>query len=238
MYVQTLTFALMLSAPFPVGTDSLCSHVRLPASEWEQAVRLVEERRAVWHEVFKSLDADAVECEAVVFPELLRYNRVQDGMEQTALLALYVAGGKKAANFSVGIFQMKPSFAEEVETAWMKSPMRHEYKLYFDLNDSRELRRKRIGRLTDERWQCVYLSVFVRLLMKRKPLLATLQPEERVRLLATAYNYSFTASLGELKSRQSQRTFHLDLLPSRKTTYYAYADIACEWFRSGNKLVE
>lgn len=237
MYVQTLILTLMLFAVSPMEAGRLGNHARLLTLEWKQAVALVRERSVVWHEVFRSLDVDTVECEAVIFPELLRYNRAQDGMEQTALLALYVAGGKEAANFSVGMFQMKPSFAEEVEAAWMKSPMRHEYKLYFDLSDSRELRRKRISRLSDERWQCVYLSVFVKLLMEREPSLAVLLPEERVRLLATAYNYSFTASLDKLKRRQPQKTFHLDLLPSRKTTYYVYAEIAVEWYSWNKDIV-
>ncbi|WP_303139995.1 hypothetical protein [uncultured Parabacteroides sp.] len=52
--------------------------------------------------------------------------------------------------------------------------------------------------------------------MEREPSLATLPAGERVRLLATAYNFSFTAPLGELRLRQSRKTFHLDLLPSRK----------------------
>lgn len=231
MYVQALTLLFTLLAASPAVADSTGNHARLLAPEWEEAARCVEERGAAWSEVFKSLDTDAAECEAVVFPELLRYNRVQDGVEQAALLALYVQGGRKKADFSVGMFQMKPSFAEEVEAAWMCSPLRHAYKLYFDMADKREQRRGRIRRLTDERWQCVYLAVFVRLLMEREPSLATLPAGERVRLLATAYNSGFNASLGELRRRQSRKTFHLDLLPSRKTVRYAYAEIAVEWYR-------
>lgn len=231
MLVQTLILAHVLFAAFPARVDSLSSHTRLLAPEWEQAARCVEERRAAWREVFGSLDVDAAECESVVFPELLRYSRVQDGVEQAALFALYVQGGREKANFSVGMFQMKPSFAEEVEAAWMNSPLRHVYKLYFDTADSREQRYARIRRLTDERWQCVYLAVFVRLLAEREPALGMLSAEERVRLLATAYNFSFTASLGELQRRQSRKTFHLDLLPSRKTVRYVYAEIAAEWYR-------
>ena len=79
-------------------------------------------------------------------------------MEQAALQGLYVTGGKERANFSIGLFQMKPSFVEQVEAAWMKSPLRHEYRLYFDLKDHREQRRRRLERMQDEQWQCVYLA--------------------------------------------------------------------------------
>lgn len=136
----------MLLAASPAEAGSPRSHALQLAPEWEQAAQRAKERRAAWREVFESLEADPAECEAVVFPELLRYSRVQDGVEQAALLALYVQGGKAKADFSVGMFQMKPSFAEQVETAWMRSPLRHAFKLYFDTADNREQRSRRIRR--------------------------------------------------------------------------------------------
>ena len=207
-------------------------YARTFGSDWRWAAEDAACRRVEWGEVFASLDADGTECEAVIFPERLRYSRLKDGMEQAALHVLYVQGGKESANFSIGVFQMKPSFAEEIEAAWMSSPMRHVYKLYFDIQNNRESRRRRIKRLTDERWQCVYLAIFVRLMQDREPSLKTLSPEERVRLLATAYNYSFTASMDVLRQQQDRKTFHLDLLPSRKTVCYSYADIAAEWYNN------
>lgn len=84
----------MLLAASPAEAGSPRSHALQLAPEWEQAAQRAKERRAAWREVFESLEADPAECEAVVFPELLRYSRVQDGVEQAALLALYVQGGK------------------------------------------------------------------------------------------------------------------------------------------------
>lgn len=230
MRVQALILPLVLFAMPQVGTTTAQAPAGLPAAGWKQAAGRVEARREAWREVFTSLDADAAECEAIIFPELLRYSRLQDGMEQAALHALYVDGGKERANFSVGMFQMKPSFAEEVETAWMDSPLRHNYQLYFDCKDNREARRRRLLRLKDERWQCVYLAVFVRLMLEREGELVSLPPEERVALLATAYNYSFQAPMDTLRQKRHRRTFHLDFLPGKGTAYYVYADIAVEWY--------
>lgn len=229
MHLQALILPLVLFGTLQAQT-TVRNHARLLAKEWRQATERVEARREVWGEVFASLDADAVECEAIIFPELLRYSRLQDGMEQAALHALYVDGGKERANFSIGVFQMKPSFAEEVETAWMDNTLRHKYKLYFDCKDRREARRRRLLRLKDERWQCVYLAVFVRLMLEREPGLASLPPEERIALLATAYNYRFQAPMDTLRQNRRRRTFHLDFLPGKGTAYYAYADIAVEWY--------
>ena len=59
---------------------------------------------------------DAAFMQAIVFPELMLYNSVKDDIESESLRVLYVQFGKAYADFSVGPFQMKPSFAEEVET--------------------------------------------------------------------------------------------------------------------------
>mgnify|MGYP003455506580 FL=1 len=115
----------------------------------------------------------------------------------------------------------------------MKSPLRHEYRLYFDLKNHRENRRRRLERMQDEQWQCVYLALFVKLMDERLPELAVMEGEERIRLLATAYNMSFTASLEELQAAKHRKTFHLDLFPSKSTEYYEYAGIAVEWYRNG-----
>ncbi len=52
---------------------------------------------------------------SIVLPELIRWNALQDIMETTALELLYVEKGKDGADFSIGYFQMKPSFIENLE---------------------------------------------------------------------------------------------------------------------------
>ncbi len=221
MFIQALIAALAVLAAVP--------------SEWKEAERLADGHRGGWKEVFESLDVDTDECEAVIFPELMRYGRVRDGIEYGVLLAPYIKRGVEGADFSVGMFQMKPSFAEQVEQAWMRSGLRHEYGLYFVLEDSEDVRRKRVERLGDERWQCVYLAVFVRLMMEREPSLLRMTSEERVGILATAYNYSFTAPMEELRRRMEQKTFHLDFIKSKNTVCYSYASLAVTRFTNNLK---
>ena len=227
--MRTSTFILFFLLAMPLWGQTYAGRL---GSDWSRASARVEEHRPAWKEVFGSLDVDAVECEAIIFPEQLRFSRLQDGMEQAALHGLYITGGKERANFSIGIFQMKPSFVEQVEKAWMQSPMRHRYQLYFDTKDNKEQRKRRLERMTDERWQCVYLALFVKLLDERLPELASMSGEERIRLLATAYNMSFTASLEELQAAKHRRTFHLDLFAGKGTEYFEYAGIAVEWYLS------
>jgi hypothetical protein len=55
-----------------------------------------------------------------------------------------------------------------------------------------------------------------------------LPAKEQVRLLATAYNGSFSASWDEIIKMRHQSHFHTDVIKTRTTRYYCYADIAAE----------
>lgn len=201
-------------------------------SQWGEAVAMAEKHRAEWREQWSSLEVDSRLCEAIVFPELMRYVPLRNQLEKAALLALYVQEGKNKADYSIGIFQMKPSFAEEVESMWMRSPQRHFYQLYFDLRDTREVRRQRTSRLGDDLWQCVYLALFVRLMMEREPSLADMTDAERLKFLATAYNFSFSAPLEVLEQRKKIKSFHLDLIATKSTTFYSYSDLAEDYYNT------
>jgi len=54
--------------------------------------------------------------------------------------------------------------------------------------------------------------------------------EQQVRLLATAYNRSLSASWQSLCKMQHERHFHTDVIKTRSTRFYCYADIAAQWF--------
>lgn len=220
MLIQALTVAasLLTGAPFP-------------AEEWDRATMIAEDHKTVWYEVFGVLDVDPIECEAIIFPELLRYSRFQDGAQTGALMSLYVSGGTEASNYSVGYFQMKPSFIEEIELAWMDSPQSDVLEIYFPMGDRRDVRRRRVSRIRDEKWQCVYLALFVRMMLEREPSLREMPPEERIRYLATAYNHSFGASLSQLRKRMRLKTFHLGIIQMKSTHLYNYPDLSIQRYR-------
>ena len=104
---------------------------------------------AAWYDVWRSFDVDPQIAEAVVWPEMERYSRLQDLMETTANYGTYITTGG-GPDFSIGLFQMKPSFVEEMEKAWMRSGLAREYELWFDTADNATARRIRISRLQKE----------------------------------------------------------------------------------------
>lgn len=243
MYLQTIIYISVLLLAIPLSAITAPQEnlqdkelEKTFGKEWKKAAERVQQHREQWREIFESVDADVLECEAIIFPEQLRYSRLQNGMEEGATIALYVKGGTGAANFSVGYFQMKPSFVEEVERAWMKSPLRHKYKLYFDMSDSQASRSKRLERLLNEQWQCVYLGMFYRLVRERIPELEELSGRERVIIMATAYNRDFDAPLEQLQLMREDYMFHTDIFPSENTEYYSYGEISAQWYSEIIKL--
>jgi len=204
-------------------------------SDWSAAERYVSVHHQEWKETFDLFEVDARMAEAVVFPELIRYSMWQDEIERAAVNGLYVSKGREGANFSIGRFQMKPSFAEEVEQAWNASSLAQQYGFSFNLADNNEARRSRIRRLSTVEGQCRYLAIFIRLLQQRHPRLQQLSKQEQVRFLATAYNRSFSASWNDIRRLQHERHFHTDVIRTRSTRLYCYADIAAAAFASTQK---
>ncbi len=147
---------------------------------------------------------------AVVFPELVRYSALMDFMETTAVKALYQQKGVKGADFSIGRFQMKPSFVEDLERQWMRTEWRHEYGIYFDLSETLEAHRICVLRLDDRNWQCIYLAMFLKLLYRRFPELAEEEDIEQVRFCSTAYNASFYGTYECIRSKSARRFYHTD----------------------------
>ena len=202
--------------------------------EWIEAKKYTTRQKEIWEVVFSEFGLPVELAAAVVFPELLRYSALQNLMETVAIKALYLQGGTRGADFSIGRFQMKPSFAEALEHDWMQIPLRHEYEIYFDLADNVYARRARIRRLDNPEWQCIYLALFLKLLYRRFPELAEETATGQVRFCATAYNGSFRDSYEEIRRRAGRRFYHTDFMPTAATVYYSYSDIAVSYYKKTN----
>ena len=198
--------------------------------DWTDAERCVEEHHDEWRQSFDKFGVDSRMAEAIIFPELIRYSKWQDKIEMAAINGLYISKGVKGVNFSIGLFQMKPSFAEELEQAWNSSSLAKEYGLMYNLQENSEARRSRIRRLSTMQGQCHYLAIFIRLLQLRHPRLMKLSKKDQVRFLATAYNRSFSASWKDIKKFQHECHFHTDIIRTRRSNLYCYADIAVAFY--------
>jgi len=227
--VSTTVFSAEYSQVFGTHWNDVrqyADYSQVFGTHWTDARQYVDGHHSEWTHIFEEFGIDSRIAEAIVFPELIRYNRWHDQLEKAAVNGLYVTRGTTGANFSVGRFQMKPSFAEEVEQAWNRSRLSSDYGFVFNLQANSEARRSRIRRLSDVEGQCRYLSLFILLQFERLPQLRTLNSERQVAFLATLYNSSFSASWTALQRLIKQSRFHTDIIPTKLTEYYSYSDIA------------
>ncbi len=225
MYILWLLLVMSSATVFSAN------YPKVFGNDWTSAINYVKEHHDEWSREFEQFDVDPRLAVAIVFPELIRYSMWQDEIERAAVNGLYVSKGTDGANFSIGRFQMKPSFAEEIEQEWNRSTLSKEYGFVFNLQQNNEARRSRIRRLSNMQGQCRYLAIFIRLLQQRHPQLEQLSEKEQVCFLATAYNRSFTASFQQIKKIQHERHFHTDVIKTHSTCLYCYADIAFVAYR-------
>jgi len=219
---------------------------------WLSAETYCNENRKGWEKIWEGFNVPPDIAEAVVFPEIVRYSRIQDKAETAAVYGLYVANGSSALNFSIGRFQMKPSFAEKLEKRWMKTKYAKKYETYFDTSDNKFARKARINRLTDNFWQCVYLSIFLKLLYldygsndangrKIQDGIECQPLRQQIVIAATAYNRGCEWSkpgcgkISEIRKHSKTKHFHTAIIPTNTTRRYVYCDIALEHWKSIKK---
>jgi predicted metal-dependent hydrolase len=167
---------------------------------------------------------------AVFFPELVRYSSIRDKIEITLLKALYINSGDDYANFSIGVFQIKPSFADRVvEESQVYFGRKSSPRLIspMDYDDIKEYRKALITKLENPESELGFIVAFIKICQKKYNL-ANLIESDQVRFLATAYNYGIDKSEEQIRSMIDKKYFNTGLL---KSSLYSYSDVSLFWYR-------
>lgn len=231
---------LILPASFIFGSDnpknsnSADSFKTEMGAKYNEAISYIVSN--AW--ISDSLKANGIDpafALAIVFPEIVRYSWLRDKMETTGLFSLYVQYGDKYADFSVGRFQMKPTFACRLEQdaislgLFSKSTINK-----FGENGDTENRLERVKRLDNPMWQVRYLIAFIKVMEKRTHLGNWTSIEEKVKYYATAYNFGYWQTEQKIKKYVKVRSFYTTLTPGE--VYYCYASISCSYYRLIHKV--
>jgi hypothetical protein len=167
---------------------------------------------------------------AIVSPEIIRWSAFKDFFETSALELLYVNKGKTYANFSIGHFQMKPSFVEQLETYVSQHESLNTLSYIVIVNKSVvETRRERINRLTQFAWQLRYAHVFWAVATDKFENRIFNNQESKVRFFAAAYNYGFMRLEKDVEEKQFQKSFPFGV--NYKGEQVAYTDLSLEFLR-------
>jgi hypothetical protein len=201
--------------------------------DYEYALTTIKEN-SWWTDTLKGDGLGPAYTLAVIFPELIRYSSIADYIEVQGLEVLYVQYGGDYADFSVGFFQMKPSFAEHIESDLIKYSLPGIYPplstLKPDLSETVNARRDRVFRLKDEYYQLLYLEAFIRIMETQYPDSIFDSTEDKLVYYATAYNTGYFKDEAEIRKEISRNRFYVGMMAT--SSKYNYSDIALRFYLS------
>ena len=153
-------------------------------------------------------NTEGSEALAVVFPELIRWSAMSDLFETSANELLYVQGGRSVADFSIGHFQMKPSFIEDLEAYITTHPALSTFNyVVINKKSDKDNRSERIQRLKQLACQLRYAHVYWLVAQDKFKHRALATAKDRIRFFATAYKYGFTKPETDIDAWQKRKAF-------------------------------
>jgi hypothetical protein len=223
-------FLLIILSCDPALSQSI-NYQDVFGDDWKKALIFEKENRSWMEPLLAKNHIPYPVAIAVIFPELVRYSALRDKMEITLLKALYINLGQDYANFSIGHFQMKPSFAELIREQTgaihgLKSGV--SFKAKSDYEDIKIFRKSIVADLEDPRTEFNYLIGFLKICEKK---FKTNRKDEitRLKFLATAYNYGIDKNTEQIENMLNNKSFNTKLF---KTENYSYADVSLYWYRN------
>jgi len=176
---------------------------------YDQAMIYCEEVQPSFNTIANSYGLDYREVLPIAFPECVRYSSIKDEFEVLSLEYVYTQLGKDGADFSVGHFQMKPSFLEQIENGITQLEGKQILKdrFAYSIRDVKKQRAERIARLTNDKWQIHYLCAFFTLMEVKYQEEEWTETVDKINFYAAAYNYGFNSKKEEIKNWQTVQAF-------------------------------
>jgi len=223
-----LVFLLFYLLAKSVSSQSI-DYSSLFGDDWKKAEAFEKENRNWIKPLLEKNHISYALAMSIVFPEMVRYSALRDKMEVSLLKTLYVNLGEEYADFSIGIFQMKPSFAEtirEESSQYLGSRPGIKFKKTTDYEDIKEFRKSIIKDLENPEGQVVYLISFMRI-CEKKFNMYRLDESSRIKFLATAYNYGIDKTPNQIVNMTNKKFFSTKIIKSES---YCYADVSVFWY--------
>jgi len=163
---------------------------------------------------------------SIVAPEITQYNFIRNKLESYTLNVLYVQNGRAYADYSIGFFQMKPSFIEDMEKYIQQNAMlSKKYSKHLFLNPmNKNSRIGRVKRLNSIHWQIKYLGMFCDIMKDKFRTVHFSNQEEKLKFYASAYNSGFKNNENFIREMQNKAYF-----PRFSIKKFNYSDLSY-WF--------
>lgn len=199
--------------------------------DFEYALTFLSKNEKLISKILGVNTQQKIEILSTVFPEMVRWNQFQDLVELSADKALYVNGGKELGDFSVGCFQMKPSFIENLEYYVSQNDSLKQLKeIVLHLKSEKENRSERMSRLENFEWQLKYAYTYWSVANHKFRDIKFPNQEAKIRFFSTAYNVGFLKSIEEIKSWELKKAFPYGINYGKVQN--AYSDFSIEFFNN------
>jgi hypothetical protein len=227
MHTLHLFFIVLLAWFQPVRSQTL-DYREIFGDDWDKAEAFERENRGWIDSVLLKNHISYPVAVSVIFPELVRYSALRDKMEISLLKTLYINLGDDYADFSIGVFQMKPSFAERIRAdapriTGQRKGLLDKSSRYDDI---KEFRRSVVNDLENPRTQIYYLVAFIKICQERYDSDRKDIPSQ-IKFLSTAYNYGFDKTISQIDSMSNRKFFNTRLF---RTINYSYPDVSLFWY--------
>jgi hypothetical protein len=207
-----------------LGLQAQQSFRQQHAAAYQQALAYLEANKALIRQELPAKQAAAIL--AIGFPEMVRHHLFKDFIETKILEALYIRYGSTYADFSIGIFQMKPSFIEALEDLVRSHKLAQKHPIFPLAQEAEAQRQERLARLQDFGWQLRYLHAFYEVAQKHFG-------QKEMAFLASAYNLGLHASVAEVQAWQQVAAFPEGRGKGRIA--FVYAQISLEFYEEFGK---
>ena len=202
------------------------------SGDYTDALEFVEKHKELINRIYKKYDIDSKLILSTIFPERIRYSIVKDFFETSFLQTVYTDFGSETVDFSIGDFQMKPSFVEKLEKEIEKNTQlktKYGFLLINGISDMKQIRAKRIERMQITAYQICYSCVFYDIL-SQKFNISEMTENERIKFTASAYNFGFNKTFKEISNNINSKYFPYGT--SYKGEQYSYSDVAMDFYLS------
>ncbi|MBS1506984.1 MAG: hypothetical protein JSS79_10070 [Bacteroidetes bacterium] len=224
MVIRRILFSAAFGLLFVCGFAQE-DYARIFGRDYQKAVAFFESEKWM-NDVIESHHLIPHEVKAIVFPELIRYSALKDKFETFALESLYAQYGKTYANFSIGEFQIKPSFAENIEKDFLILVRENSFAIHpSDTIQNAANRAARVARLKNKKAMLNYILMFFKVMDKKYP--SWKNEADKIKFFACAYNSDYQKSEKEILLYMPKRFFTASLVSSSK---YCYSDISHYYF--------
>jgi hypothetical protein len=224
IFYRILTFLCAISiSPFLEG-QSITYQKSYP-NEFISTIEFYKKNKSKFTDIDKHLGTEFTF--SIVAPEISQYGVISDLAQTYSLKVMYVQGGKDYSDFSIGYFQMKPSFIEKLETEIVSDnnlSSQFGFCLFPD-PENREARVTRIERLEQLDWQITYLKIFLEIMKLRTTVISFQNNTEKLKYFATAYNLGF-----EKSKTQIEKNFQSKQFPHFCSLRFNYSEVSIEFY--------